>query len=145
MKNQVRKYRLAQPASTTPMPDAKSQTTPYTTTPLSPFISSKPMFYTQLRCTPNCRSPTAQSDPHYTTTRRPSPPSQANHTAKAPNVPAQGPTASSHPPSQASRPDPTRGTRDCSTWSWRGASSASLSCDSVLHLSAGMAVPAQRW
>jgi hypothetical protein len=43
----------------------------------------------------NYKSPTAQSDQHYTTTHPPSPPSPANHTAREPNGPAQVPTTSS--------------------------------------------------
>jgi hypothetical protein len=59
------------------------------------------------------KSPTAQSDPHYTTSHPPSPPSPATHTATAQDAPAPDPSASCYPPYPACSPHPPRGKRGC--------------------------------
>ena len=73
------------------------------------------LFLSLLHTTPplpsfNYKSPTAQSDQHYTTTLPLSPHSPTNHTAKAQYVPAPTPTDASHPPYPTCYPHLSRGT-----------------------------------
>lgn len=82
-------------------------------------LSTQPRLSPQL----NYKSPTAQSDQHYTTTLPLSPHSPTNHTAKAQYVPAPTPTDASHPPYPTYYPHLSRGTAYLNSSSSRDAGS----------------------